>query len=135
MKSIRISPRILVPVFVFGLILSLFLFKTGKGDGFWVGCLWFRLTGLHCSGCGNSRAVVSLLDGEFLRAWKYNLVGFPIVLIGLAVYLRSGWISMRCNRWIWPRFSNRLGWYLLILASGWMILRNLPWHPFVLLAP
>ena len=45
-------------------------------------CLFFRLTGLYCPGCGGTRACIALLHGHFLRSLIYH----PVVLYGTAVY-------------------------------------------------
>lgn len=45
-------------------------------------CLFFRLTGLYCPGCGGTRAWIALLHGHPLRSLVYH----PVVLYGTAVY-------------------------------------------------
>lgn len=45
-------------------------------------CLFFKLTGLYCPGCGGTRACIALLHGHFLRSLVYH----PVVLYGTAVY-------------------------------------------------
>lgn len=45
-------------------------------------CLFFRLTGLYCPGCGGTRACLALLHGHFLASLIYH----PVVLYGTAVY-------------------------------------------------
>ena len=54
-------------------------------------CLFTLLTGHHCWGCGLSRALWSLVQGDFLAAYRYNpaiylLLGFFIYL-GIKIYL------------------------------------------------
>ena len=46
-------------------------------NGFTIPCIFRRLTGLLCPGCGNTRAVISLLKFDFIKALKFNPL-FPI---------------------------------------------------------
>src|SRR5205809_6554685 len=45
-------------------------------------CLFRSLFGMHCPGCGMTRAVVCVLHADFARAWSYNkmvIVVFPLL--------------------------------------------------------
>jgi len=51
-------------------------------------CLYWNLLGIHCPGCGMTRAMSALLHADFNRALGYNLlvvVIFP-VLAGILLY-------------------------------------------------
>lgn len=55
-------------------------------------CLFYKITGLYCPGCGSGRAVKSLLEGRFLEAVSYNIMlfilGIPCSLILIHEYMR-----------------------------------------------
>lgn len=102
-------------------------------------CQLHSLTGLHCPGCGLTRSVHALLNGDVSQATAYNVL-WPVVLPLLAFsFGRSLW------SWAWgaePRRSERKKWmptwtpYLLMaLLLVFSIARNIPYHPFTLLAP
>jgi hypothetical protein len=93
------------------------------------------LTGWYCPGCGSLRAIHQLLHGNLRAAWALNpltVVLLPFLTYGLASfalcklreqelpqpYLRASWIRALC---------------VVIILFG--IARNLPVHPFDLLAP
>ena len=93
------------------------------------------LTGWYCPGCGSLRAIHQLLEGNLRAAWAMNPLAvslLPFLLYGLAshalfalrgrylpsVFLRAAWIRALC---------------VAIVVYG--IARNLPMHPFTLLAP
>jgi hypothetical protein len=93
------------------------------------------LTGWYCPGCGSLRAIHQLLHGNLRAAWALNpltVVLLPFLTYGLVSFallelrgqglpqpfLRAGWIRALC---------------VVIILFG--IARNLPMHPFDLLAP
>ena len=103
-------------------------------------CQFHSITGLHCPGCGLTRALHSALNGEFRQAITYNILApifFPIVLISM---LRSLW-GWCWNRNLPPSTKPRPRWMryvpiaLAALLIGFGILRNIPAYPFTLLAP
>ena len=65
-------------------------------------CLFRSLTGLYCPGCGGTRAVRYLLQGEIGRSlWYHPLVGYMAVVI----VLESGAWALRR----WGRRQGRAG--------------------------
>jgi hypothetical protein len=93
------------------------------------------LTGWYCPGCGSLRAIHQLLHGNLQAAWAMNpltVILLPFLSYGLVshslyeirgrglpqLFLPAAWIRALC---------------LAIILFG--IMRNLPLHPFELLAP
>jgi hypothetical protein len=104
-------------------------------SGIFPPCPLRYLTGLYCPGCGSLRAIHQLLLGNFREAWALNpltVVLLPFVTYGLAsealthlrgcalpqVFLPAIWIRALCA---------------VVILFG--VARNLPFHPFNLLAP
>jgi hypothetical protein len=55
-------------------------------------CDFYSMTGLWCMGCGNTRAVRAILNGDFIRAFRCN-AGFCIgclLLVALYIQLVTG---------------------------------------------
>lgn len=99
-------------------------------------CLFFLTAyGIHCPGCGTARSYHSLLHLRFLQAVAYNipclmLIPFYIIeLYRLAYYAIRGQPAARFPypKWLLPAF--------LIFMLLYGILRNIPYYPFVILAP
>lgn len=100
-------------------------------------CLMHKLTGLHCPGCGSTRATYALLHGDFAGALRKNLL-----FIAALPFL--GWWGL-ASAWRWtrglPAQQNRLlyrPWFGFLVVGAvflFVVLRNLPWPPFSWLAP
>ncbi|MGL6094548.1 MAG: DUF2752 domain-containing protein [Fimbriiglobus sp.] len=105
---------------------------------FYPRCQLHQLTGLHCPGCGTTRAAHAFLNGNVTQAFAYNALAFVLVpAVGL-VLVRCGW------RWAWhaddpdtPLFP-RWWWHgaaLVVLTVAFAVARNVPAYPFTRLAP
>ena len=96
---------------------------------FYPTCLFHRVTGLLCPGCGALRAMHQLLHGHVLAAFQYN----PVLVTGLpllAIFAGSTLIATLRDKRVTLRVSRK--WLLLIVAVGMAISiwRNIPGSPF-----
>jgi hypothetical protein len=101
-------------------------------------CTLHSLTGLYCAGCGGTRAMFAFLRGDLAASWRLN----PFFLILLTLVTALGFRGLLL--WSFPgRFAGMRRWpfplwggiLLLVSMLVFMVLRNLPWWPFHLLAP
>ena len=79
-------------------------------------CVFKEITGLDCPGCGMTRAVLAMLDGDFYQAFRFNMLVFVLAPIYL-LYL----YFERKNK---QRSSKYLMGGMLILSGLFFILRN-----------
>lgn len=90
---------------------------------FWVGimpqCLFLKVTGLYCPGCGGTRAVVSLLNGHIFESIKYN----PGV-VSLCVIICLLLLEKIFNKKILPRALSFWVVFIIVLFF-YYIIRNL----------
>ena len=93
------------------------------------------LTGWYCPGCGSLRAIHQLLHGNLWAAWAMNpltVVLLPFLAYGLVsfalVEIRGRGLPQPFSGAVWIRALCAA-----IILFG--IARNLPLHPFDLLAP
>ena len=98
-------------------------------------CPLHALTGLYCPGCGSLRALHQLLLGNLGAAFAFNplaVLSLPFLVYGSASYalfqIRGRYLPRRFlpASWIWT---------LLAAIILFAVLRNIPVHPFDLLAP
>lgn len=100
---------------------------------FYVPCLFHLSTGLHCPGCGSTRAVSSFMHGDITIGLKNNLLIIlwgPYLIYRLFLVIFS-WIDGK-QRVIWSPPSSTIIIFLIITII-YTILRNLPIEPFVTL--
>lgn len=132
------SRALLVALVVLGMtVFAVMLYHRWPGGFRWYpGCLLYKTTGLHCPGCGMTRAAYATLHGDLPTAFRMNPVGMVLFPIGMAaIALESfGWLRNRP-----PPFrinpGVRGGWIIAWVMIAFWILRNIPVWPFTFLAP
>ena len=93
--------------------------------GFFPPCLFHKLTGWNCPGCGATRALHALLHGEVRAALRDNalVVGALPLLAGLEVW--DFFRRRRGRRTVFVFTPIRL-WLALAVMAVFTVLRNLP---------
>ena len=99
-------------------------------------CVFYKLTGLYCPGCGSGRASVALLHLDFAAAFGYNLL-YVLLLPFIVYYLLKQYIILVFRKDVLPMFSidGLAAKIVLVVILMFWILRNIPVFPFTLLAP
>lgn len=98
------------------------------------GCLFHRLTGWDCPGCGATRSTFALLKGDFLVAWRMNPLFCLLLLAGLITLLAMLHARSRGLSAARLRVGPRMLWMFLWVLVAFGIFRNIPAWPFSLLA-
>ncbi|QDU97080.1 DUF2752 domain-containing protein [Lignipirellula cremea] len=87
-------------------------------------CVYKRLMGWDCPGCGLTRSFISLAHGDFRRAWLFNpggilLYGMAIVQIPFQTYqirrIRQGRRAWRSKRFNWVALA-----FAVFMFSQWI---------------
>lgn len=91
-------------------------------------CIFNKITGLYCPGCGITRMILSILKGDIYQAFRYNPIIFidvPIICISL--------VFERCfkNNVIVKKIVNFIFIILLIITIIFGVLRNIPQFSFL----
>lgn len=86
-------------------------------------CPFNAVTGLRCPGCGNTRAVLAVLSGDFYGACLNNLMFYPeaALLIFFIVYLPYIYITGRP----FSRIAKVILTAGAVTAAAWWIVRNI----------
>lgn len=122
MKLLRF---ITIATMVTGIIVAMvMLFQKGPQWEWLPPCTFYSVTHLHCPGCGSTRALYRLLHGDLGGSLSANVLLFPAIFLSLA-------LMKRINRPLTIR--EYAGIIILYLFYG--IARNLPFEPFIFLAP
>lgn len=93
--------------------------------GIGIPCLFRRITGLLCPGCGNSRAALALLRLDLAAALEYNLL-FPLEFAYLLwVAACSSRAYLKGKPFTYNPPAPALDIALLVIILLWGILRNI----------
>jgi hypothetical protein len=87
-------------------------------------CIFKKITGFDCAGCGSARATHQLLHGNITAAADFNillLLLLPILSVGLIYFFTA-----RLQK-LWE-YLNRPLLLLVVILAFWLI-RNIPWAP------
>lgn len=91
-------------------------------------CLFKKLTGLPCPGCGFTRAMECLMQGDWYRSWQMNPLLLLLLLYVSVVYLLAlyDWIMKTGLSWKVTHFPvGKWGYFLLTLLMLALWLRNI----------
>lgn len=87
---------------------------------FYPPCVFHKLTGLNCPGCGTTRALHQLLHGHIGAAFRLNPMLFALLVTAL-------FAAPNLMRGQAPQFLMKpwFGWTCVIVVSAWWVGRNL----------
>ena len=116
--------RYIVPVVIaIGILITIYYYFNPENH-FFPQCIFYRVTGWECAGCGSQRMLHSLLHGDLAMAWHYNAA----LLIVSPILLAMVFANLFRNKY--PRFYNFIysPWIVWSVVGGmiaWWILRNI----------
>ena len=110
---------------------ALLYFFNPAAHGFFPVCMFHRVTGLNCPGCGGLRAVHQLLHGHLATAFRLNPLFIVAIPVGIVFVLRA--LLKKSPREIFL-FQPMWLWIGLAVIIAFGIARNLPFAPFAWMA-
>lgn len=112
-------------IIVLGLLFLVFIgyFIVNKIFGFGIPCIFQKITGWYCPGCGITRMLFSMVRLDFYQAFRYNPLVFILLCLAITFELINGFYYTKTKkRIIIPEYV----YYIIIgLLIVYMILRNI----------
>lgn len=113
-------------------ITAYYFFVNPDEKNFGFQCLFYKITGLYCPGCGGQRAFYHLLHGDLALAFQNNLLIFTVLpLVSVKFYEEFFEKKLMLNFIYSPKFLAVLIAFLITFT----VLRNLFLDGFPRLAP
>ena len=92
-------------------------------------CQFYKWTGLYCPGCGDTRAVIALMNGDILLSLRQNALIVVLILVLAALYIELLLKVVFEKRFKSPVFNLKFLWIFLILFAVYSVVRN--FIPFI----
>ncbi|MHB8063995.1 MAG: DUF2752 domain-containing protein [Ruminiclostridium sp.] len=125
MKNRSLWIKILVCVFPFIAVGFIYIFRAALYHlgTFFPACPSYTFFNIYCPGCGNTRSVQHLLEGDIAGSLRYNIVPIFGMIIGAIAYFELITFIFGKHIKIIPR--SRKFWTIIIIAfSLYFIIRN-----------
>ena len=102
---------------------AIFYFVTVRRIGYGIPCVFHRITGYRCPGCGMTSVCTALLCFDLPAAFRANRFVFVTLpfLVAEVLYL---WFLARRKRKS-PQWNEALLFCYIALLLGWGVLRNI----------
>lgn len=122
--------KYILPVIIILLLLGVYFLFSPTQFSFFPTCPFYKYTGFHCAGCGSQRALHHLLHLDIKQVLSNNLL-LPLWIFLALDYVYKRWIK-KTNPIL---LRSWMPWAIFAILLSYMILRNIPYEPFVYLAP
>ena len=134
MSPLRLFLLFGIPLLIIGGGVALFFLNPSE-HSFFPKCALYVATGYSCPGCGSTRALFHLTHGNVLEAFRLNPGLIGLIGLGLTDFVRYVLAVVRGNPFhtLFGRLKLLGG--LLGVMLVYSVIRNLPWSPFINLAP
>jgi hypothetical protein len=105
---------------------AVIIYPNAPGNSrFYPPCIFKKITGYDCAGCGSARACYHIMHGNIIQAAGHNillLIFIPVLVIGF-IHLFTGKLKK-----VWQMLNKPL--LILWLIVFFWLLRNIPFFPF-----
>lgn len=81
---------------ILGVLIIYYFFV--KLTGFGIPCIFYKITGLQCPGCGISRMFMALFRFDFKAAAHYNLFILSLLPFGLALFTYKNVVFIKTGK-------------------------------------
>lgn len=126
----RIKKVISIIIF---LVITLFgYYFLNSNYNFKIPCLFHKLTNYYCPGCGITRCIFSILEGNIKKAFNYNRLVFimlPFIIVYI-IYKTYLYIFNKKDKII-NKIPNTFWFLLLVIVISFGIIRNIEFFSYL----
>lgn len=118
----RLRAAIAIAVIIF--LVAFYYIADPQTSRFMPPCVFHKLTGFDCPGCGSQRMIHAILNGDFRAAWGFNpfLISLTPVVV---IYIILDLFPAKFPRLFKVMYSPVMITSLIIGIVAWTILRNI----------
>lgn len=110
-------------------LICMFLYiKVSNYYNFEIDCIFYKLTGLYCPGCGITRMFESLFNLKFYQAFRFN----PLVFVLLILFIIYLIIGLFISKPTLKKINKIIIYPLLLIIVIYGILRNFPTFSYLI---
>lgn len=97
-----------------------------KATSWHIPCVFHKITGLYCPGCGITRMSLALLEGNFRVAFRSNAAVFILIPVGLMLLLKFIYHYIKFGNIQLSKVETSILWVIVVILITFGILRNIP---------
>ncbi|WP_028980589.1 DUF2752 domain-containing protein [Sporocytophaga myxococcoides] len=111
---------------IVGGYLFLYVFDHYNNHQHFTLCIFKRITGIPCPGCGMGRATLELMKGDFAEAFLYNILSIPfsILIIISLIWMFVDLFRQKDTFFVYIQKGMKLQYRILIfvvLVMNWIV--------------
>ena len=91
----------------------------------YIPCVFHKLTGLYCPGCGLTRMLYSIIKLDFYAAFRYNPLLFILFPFGLVLFINYVISLLKNKQPLYLKVPDYIWYILIILLIIYGIVRNI----------
>lgn len=113
--------KLLISTLMIGISYGIFVIKTGLG----IPCIFKRITGFKCPGCGITTMFTYLMKLDFLKAFESNRMLFILLPVLLLVFIKYIYVYIKLGKRELSKGQSVVVNISLVLLIIFGILRNI----------
>jgi hypothetical protein len=128
---VRFNKRIsLKEIFIFIICISVIILWFIFLEKIHYRCPFEAILHIWCSGCGGTRMINSIIEGNFYQAFRYNPLLFILLIIGIIYFIFMIIVYIKKKVIVLP--SKYVWIFIISLLIIYMILRNISYFSFLI---
>ena len=113
------KPKDIISFLIIGILLVILFIQYNCR----IPCIFHEVTGLHCPGCGGTRAVISLMKLDLHQALRYNMLVVMLIPLFIILFTLKNIFKVKIPEWVW--------YILIVILVVYGVLRNIPYFSFL----